>query len=59
MTPAAPYEMPVDLNAILLVAVGSLMVGSLPLYPYSKRWGYAPSVLLAMLLLVLLIIAFS
>lgn len=51
--------MPVDLNAILLVAVGSLMVGSLPLYPYSKRWGYAPSVLLAMLLLVLLIIAFS
>ena len=51
--------MPVDLNAILPIAVGSLLVGSLPLYPYSKRWGYGPSALLAMLLLVLFIIAFS
>jgi hypothetical protein len=59
MTPAVTHQMPVDLNAILLIAVGSLMVGSLPLYPYSKRWGYAPSAVLAMLLLVLLIIAFS
>jgi len=59
MTPAVKHEMPVDLNAILLIAVGSLMVGSLPLYPYSKRWGYAPSAVLAMFLLVLLIIAFS
>ena len=51
--------MPIDLNVILLIAVGSLMVGSLPLYPFSKRWGYAPSVVLALLLLVLFIIAFS
>jgi len=51
--------MPVDLSVILLIAVGSLMVGSLPLYPYSKRWGFGPSVVLAMLLLVLLVVAFS
>lgn len=51
--------MPVDLSVILLIAVGSLMVGSLPLYPYSKRWGFGPSVVLAMFLLVLLVVAFS
>ena len=49
----------VDLKAILLIAVGALLVGSLPLYPYNKRWGYGPSVVLAMLLLVVFIIAFS
>jgi len=52
-------QMPVDLNAVLLIAVGSLMVGSLPLYPYSRRWGYGPSVVLALFLLVLFGIAFS
>jgi 4-hydroxybenzoate polyprenyltransferase len=51
--------MPLDVNAIVLLAVGSLLVGSLPFYPYSKRWGYVPSVLLGLLLLVMFIIAFS
>lgn len=49
----------VDLNAILLIAVGALLVGSLPHYPYSRDWGYVPSVVLALLLLVMFIIAFS
>jgi len=51
--------MPLDVNAIILIALGSLLVGSLPFYPYSRRWGYVPSSLLALLLLVMFIIAFS
>jgi len=51
--------MPLDVNAMVLIAVGSLLVGSLPFYPYSRRWGYAPSALLGVLMLVVLIITFS
>jgi len=51
--------MPIDVNAIVLVALGSLLVGSLPFYSYSRRWGYVPSALCGLLLLVMLVIAFT
>jgi hypothetical protein len=34
-----------------------LLVGALPLYPYSTNWGYFPSGGLGLLLVVLLVVA--
>jgi hypothetical protein len=35
---------------ILLVVLLVLLVGSLPRWPYSRKWGYGPSGVLALLL---------
>jgi hypothetical protein len=40
---------------ILLIILLVLLLGALPVYPYSRRWGYFPSGLLGVLLVVLLI----
>ncbi len=50
--------MPLDVNTIMLIAVGSLLAGALPLYPYNRNWGYAPSVFLALVFLVVLVVIF-
>ncbi len=47
--------MPVNLDIVLLIAVGLLLVGVLPLYPYSSRWGYTPSAFLALVFVVVLV----
>jgi hypothetical protein len=41
-----------------LIAVGLLLLSVLPLYPYSSTWGYAPSALLALVFVVLLLFVF-
>jgi hypothetical protein len=41
---------------ILLVLLILLLVGALPAWPYSNRWGYGPSGLLGTVLLVLVIL---
>ena len=40
---------------ILLVILLIMVIGSLPVYPYSRQWGYAPGGLIGTILLVLLI----
>ena len=40
---------------VLLIIVVVLLVAGLPHWPYSSSWGYGPSGLLGVLLLVLLI----
>lgn len=40
---------------ILLVILLIMAIGSMPVYPYSRQWGYAPGGLLGTILLVLLI----
>jgi uncharacterized protein DUF3309 len=40
---------------ILLVILLIMVLGSLPVYPYSRQWGYAPGGLLGTILLVILI----
>lgn len=47
--------MRVKLDFILLIAVGLLLAGSLPWYPYSRRWGYASSAFLALAFAVILV----
>ena len=43
------------IRTILLILVVLLILGSLPLYPYSAGWGYYPSGGLGLLLIILII----
>jgi hypothetical protein len=43
------------LRTILLILVILLILGSLPLYPYSTGWGYYPSGGLGLLLIILIV----
>jgi Protein of unknown function (DUF3309) len=47
-----------SVEILLLIAVGLVLLSVLPLYPYSSSWGYAPSALLALVFVVLLLFAF-
>ena len=47
-----------SVETLLLIAVGLLLLSVLPLYPYSSGWGYAPSALLALVFVVLLLFVF-
>jgi hypothetical protein len=44
------------LTTILFIVLVLLLLGALPVWPYSRSWGYAPGGLLGFLLLVLLIL---
>ncbi|HZD56637.1 MAG TPA: DUF3309 family protein [Anaerolineales bacterium] len=43
------------MGTILLIILILLLLGSLPVWPYSRRWGYSGSGLLGLLLLVAII----
>ena len=45
------------MSTILLVIVILLLIGALPLWPYSSGWGYYPSGGLGLLVLILIILA--
>jgi hypothetical protein len=44
------------LSLLLLVIVIVLLVGALPTWPYSAGWGYYPSGLLGIILLIVLVL---
>lgn len=44
------------LSTILLVILVLLLVGAVPAWPYSRGWGYYPSGLLGVVLIVILIL---
>ena len=44
-----------NMITILLVILLIMVIGSLPVYPYSRQWGFAPGGLIGTILLVLLI----
>ncbi len=44
------------LGTILLILLILAVVGALPTWPHSKKWGYYPSGLLGIVVLVLLIL---
>jgi hypothetical protein len=48
-----------DMSTILLVILILLLVGALPMWPYSSGWGYFPSGGLGLVLLILIILAVS
>ncbi|MFP4107200.1 MAG: DUF3309 family protein [Phycisphaerae bacterium] len=41
---------------ILLIILLLLLISALPAWPYSRRWGYAPSGILGLLLIIVLIL---
>lgn len=41
---------------ILLIILLLMVIGALPVYPYSRQWGYAPGGTLGTILLILLIL---
>jgi hypothetical protein len=47
------------LATILLIVLILLLVGALPSWPYSRSWGYAPSGLLTLVVVVVVILAFT
>jgi hypothetical protein len=45
------------MSTILLVILILLLLGALPLWPYSSGWGYYPSGGLGLILIILIILA--
>lgn len=43
-----------SLGTILIVILVLMLVGAMPVWPYSRRWGYAPSGAIGLALIVLL-----
>jgi hypothetical protein len=43
------------LTTLLLVVVILLLIGAFPSWPYSRGWGYGPSGLISVLLIVLIV----
>jgi hypothetical protein len=47
------------LGMILLIVLILLLLGAVPTWPYSRSWGYGPSGLLGIILIVILILALT
>lgn len=46
------------MGTLLLIILLIMLLGSVPAYPYSRRWGYGPSGLFGLLVVVLLVLLF-
>jgi hypothetical protein len=44
------------MGTILLILLILFLLGSVPAYPYSRNWGYAPSGILSLLLVVFVVL---
>jgi len=44
------------LGTILLIVLVLVLIGALPAWPYSRGWGYAPSGIFGLLVVILLIL---
>lgn len=47
------------LSTILLIVLVLLLIGALPRWSYSRSWGYAPSGLLTLVVVVVLLLALT
>jgi uncharacterized membrane protein YdcZ (DUF606 family) len=47
------------LGTILLIVLILLLLGALPTWPHSRKWGYYPSGSLGLIFIVLLVLVFS
>ena len=45
-----------SISTILLIIVILLLVGAVPAWPHSRSWGYGPSGILGLIVVVLLVI---
>ncbi len=44
-------------NTLLLIILVLLLIGALPVYPYSRGWGYYPSGILTVVVVVVIVLA--
>jgi len=47
------------MSTILIVLLVLLLLGTFPAWPYSRQWGYGPSGILGLILIVLIVMAIS
>jgi hypothetical protein len=47
------------LSTVLLVVLILLLVGAIPSWPHSRSWGYGPSGILGIVLIVVLVLALT
>jgi len=47
------------LSTVLVVLLILLLLGAIPSWPYSRGWGYGPSGILGLVLIVVLILALT
>lgn len=47
------------LSTILLIVLILLLVGAIPSWPHSRSWGYGPSGILGIVLIVVLVLALT
>ena len=56
----APYlERAAMISTVLLIVLLLLLIGAIPSWPYSRGWGYGPSGILGLVLVVVLILALT
>jgi hypothetical protein len=51
-----PKEQAMSIGTILLVIVVLMLVGVLPVWPHASKWGYGPSGVLGVVLVVVLVL---
>lgn len=45
-----------SLSTILLIILILLLIGAIPAWPYSRGWGYGPSGILGLVLIIVLVV---
>jgi hypothetical protein len=48
-----------SLSLILLIVVVLLLLGAIPAWPHSRSWGYGPSGILGVILIIIIILALT
>jgi hypothetical protein len=49
-------EILVSLGTILLIVLILILIGAIPTWPYSRSWGYAPSGVLGLVVIILVVL---
>jgi hypothetical protein len=44
------------LGTILLIVLILLLIGSVPVFPYSRKWGYGPTGIVGVILVILIVL---
>lgn len=58
-TRATNHPFPMTTSTLLLIILLLLVIGAVPSWPHSRGWGYGPSGVLGLILVILLIMALT
>lgn len=48
-----------DIGLIILIILILLLIGAFPIWPHSRKWGYNPVGIIAILLIILIVLALT